>query len=148
MRKHFQTRANRAHARGSGHGYTAARRQDGDGGWGWMMARGRGGGYYNNIGTCVCGGGGDCGSGGDLVVVTKSGGSGGGGTWECGNGDSSGWTPFSPSMSSHSSWEFSPLFSQMIAWICGGVPSPLIEPKMVREGERAHLRPTNLEALI
>ena len=147
MRKHKQTRANRAHALGSGRGYTAARRQDGDGGWGWMMARGRGGGYYNNIGTCVCGGG-DCGSGGDLVVVTKSGGSGGGGTWECSNGDGSGWTPFSPSMSSHSSWEFSPLFSQMIAWICGGVPSPLIEPKMVREGERAHLRPTNLEALI
>ena len=31
--------------------------------------------------------------------------------------------------------EFTPFFLQMMAMVCGGVPSPLIEPKMGREGK-------------
>ena len=32
--------------------------------------------------------------------------------------------------------EITPLFLQMTAKVCGGVPSPLIEPKMGRERKR------------
>ena len=38
-----------------------------------------------------------------------------------------------PSTSSHLSSEFSAIYSQMKARVCGGVPSPLIEPKMGRD---------------
>ena len=31
--------------------------------------------------------------------------------------------------------EFTPFFLQMMTRVCGGVPSPLIEPKMGREGK-------------
>ena len=40
-----------------------------------------------------------------------------------------------PSVSSYSRWRRLPSFSQMTARVCGEVPSPLIEPKMDREGE-------------
>ena len=40
-----------------------------------------------------------------------------------------------PSVSSHLRWRRLPSFSQMTARVCGGIPSPLIEPKMGREGK-------------
>ena len=40
-----------------------------------------------------------------------------------------------PSVSSHSRWRRLLSFSQMTARVCGGVPSPLIEPIMGREGK-------------
>ena len=40
-----------------------------------------------------------------------------------------------PSVSSHSRWRRLLSFSQMTDRVCGGVPSPLIEPIMGREGK-------------
>ena len=41
-----------------------------------------------------------------------------------------------PSVSRHSRWRRLPsFFSQMTSRVCGGVPSPLIEPIMGREGK-------------
>ena len=88
-------------------------------------------------------------SGGNVRVVgvrSGSGSSGGGGTDACdgggmdvcgGGGDGS-WTPSQPFMSSHSRGTRLLFFSQMMVRVCwggGGVPSPLIEPKMGREGK-------------
>ena len=39
------------------------------------------------------------------------------------------------SLSSHLRGEIAPLFLQMTARVCGGVPSPLIEPLVGREGK-------------
>ena len=53
------------------------------------------------------------------------------------------------SMSSQSIWEFSPFFSQMTARVCGGGvggPFPSYRTQDGPRRERAHLRPTNLEA--
>ena len=40
-----------------------------------------------------------------------------------------------PSVSSHSRWRRLPSFSQIMARVCGGVPSPLIEHIMGQEGK-------------
>ena len=88
----------------------------------------------------VCGGRGNDSSGGSnkdvLVGGARSGG--GSGTDACGGGggsDDSGWTP-SPTFREQSlEKEGTPFFSQMTARVCGRVPSPLIEPKMGREGK-------------
>ena len=64
--------------------------------------------------------------------------SGGGGTEACGGGGDGdgGWTP-SPAFREQSlEMEETPFFfSQMTARVCGGVPSPLIEPIMGQEGK-------------
>ena len=76
----------------------------------------------------ACGGGGDGRKGDVLVVRARSGGgsgSGGGG----GSGDG-GWTPSPTIREQLLEMEETPFFSQMTARVCGGVPSPLIDPKM------------------
>ena len=78
--------------------------------------RGGGGG-----GTEACGGG----SGTEAC--------GGGGTVACG-GDG-GWTPSPTFLERPLEREITPFFLQMKARVCGGVPSPLIEPIMGREGK-------------
>ena len=76
-------------------------------------------------------GGYDSGSdGGGIMDVCGS----GGGMAVCG-GDG-GWTPSPTFRELPLEREDTPLFSQMTARVCwGGVPSPLIEPKMGREGK-------------
>ena len=59
-------------------------------------------------------------------------GGGGGGTEACGGG---GWTPSPAFLEQPLEREISPFFLQMTARVCGGVPSPLIEPIMGREGK-------------
>ena len=53
-----------------------------------------------------------------------------------------------PSTSNNLSWEFSPFFSQMTARVCGGGggPFPAYRAQDRPRGERAHLRPINLNA--
>ena len=60
------------------------------------------------------------------------GGSGGGGMEACGGG---GWTPSPAFLEQPLEREITPFFLQMTARVCGGVPSPLIEPIMGREGK-------------
>ena len=60
---------------------------------------------------------------------------GGGGTEACGGGDDGGWTPSSAFLEQPLERESTPFFLQMTARVCGGVPSPLIEPIMGREGK-------------
>ena len=64
-----------------------------------------------------------------------------------------GWTPSPAFLEQPLEREITPFLLQMTARVCGGVPSPLIEPIMGRggkgpleahngpRGERAHLRP-------
>ena len=70
------------------------------------------------------------GNNGILVAGARSGGGRGGG------GDS-GWTPRPAFREKPLEMEETLFFSQMMARVCGGggVPSPLIEPKMGREGK-------------
>ena len=56
---------------------------------------------------------------------------GGGGTEACGGG----WTPPPAFLEQPLEMEETPFLSQMTARVCEGVPSPLIEPKMGREGK-------------
>ena len=56
----------------------------------------------------------------------------GGGTEACG-GDDGDWTPSPAFCEQPLEMEETPLFSQMMAMVCGVVPSPHIEPKMGRE---------------
>ena len=64
---------------------------------------------------------------------------GGGGSSEAccgGGGDEDGWTPSPAFREQPLEMEKTPFFSQMTARVCGGgIPSPLIEPKMGREGK-------------
>ena len=63
---------------------------------------------------------------------------GGGGTETCGGGgggDDGGWTPSPAFLEQPLERESTPFFLQMTARVCGGVPSPLIEPIMGREGK-------------
>ena len=67
-------------------------------------------------------------------------------TWWCGGGgdDRGGdWSSSLIFLEQPLEREDNPFFLQMTAWVCGGggVPSPLIEPIMGREG-KGHLRPT------
>ena len=57
---------------------------------------------------------------------------GGGGTEACGGG---GWTPSPAFLEQPLEREIIPFFLQMTARVCGGFPSPLIEPIMGREGK-------------
>ena len=59
---------------------------------------------------------------------------GGGGTDACGGGDC-GWTPSPAFLEQPLERDITPFFLQMTARVCGGVPSPLIEPIMGREGQ-------------
>ena len=63
----------------------------------------------------------------------SGGGSGGGGTDACGGSGDGGWTPSPTFREQPLEMEETHFFSQMTARVCGGVPSPLIEPKMGRE---------------
>ena len=88
-------------------------------------------------------GGGGGGVGGDnrevLVAGARSGGSrrgGVGGTEVCGGAGDGGWTPSPAFREQPLEMEETPFFrSQMMARVYGGVPFPLIEPKMGREGK-------------
>ena len=62
---------------------------------------------------------------------------GGGGTEACGGGgdDDGGWTPSPAFLEQPLERESTPFFLQMTARVFGGVPSPLIEPIMGREGK-------------
>ena len=66
----------------------------------------------------------------------------GGGTWWCGSGGGGGgggrgggWSPSLIFLEQPLEREIAPFFFQMTARVCGGVPSPLIEPIMGREGK-------------
>ena len=62
---------------------------------------------------------------------------GGGGTKACGGGGGGGggWTPSPAFLEQPLEREITLFFLQMTARVCGGVPSPLIEPIMGREGK-------------
>ena len=55
-----------------------------------------------------------------------------------GGGGGGGWSPSPIFLELPLEREFTPFFLPMTGRVCGGVPSPLIEPIV----ERAHLRPT------
>ena len=60
----------------------------------------------------------------------------GGGTLACsggGGGGGSGWSSSPIFLEQPLEREFTPFFLQMMARVCGGVPSPLIEPIVGRE---------------
>ena len=58
------------------------------------------------------------------------------GTEACGGGGGDGgWTPSRAFREQPREMEETPFLSQMTARVCGGVPSPLIEPIMGREGK-------------
>ena len=61
-------------------------------------------------------------------------GGGGSGTEACGGGGG-GWTPSPAFLEQPLEREITPFFLQMTARVCGGAPSPLIEPIMGREGK-------------
>ena len=70
-----------------------------------------------------------------MIVARGGGGLGGrhgGDTWKCGGGDN-GRSPSSIFLEQPLERENTPFFLQMTTRVCGGVPSPLIEPKMDRE---------------
>ena len=62
------------------------------------------------------------------MAGARSGGGRGGGTEACGGGG--GWTPSPAFLEQPLKRESTPFFLQMTARVCGGVPSPLIEPIM------------------
>ena len=70
---------------------------------------------------------------GSAMWCGDGGGGGSGGTDACGGGG--GWTPSSTLREQPLKREKTPFFSQMTARVFGGLPSPLIEPKMGREGK-------------
>ena len=73
------------------------------------------------------------------MAGTRSGGnhrgSGGSGTEACNGDDGGGWTPSPAFLEQPLEREITPFFLQMMARVCGGVPSPLIEPIMGQEGK-------------
>ena len=75
------------------------------------------------------------GDNGEVSVVGAR--SGGGSTEACGGGGGGdgGWTPSPAFLEQPLERESTPFFLQMTARVCGGVPSPLIEPIMGREGK-------------
>ena len=84
-----------------------------------------------------------------VITARRGGGFGGrhgGGTLECGDGGGGGgggWSPFLIFLEQPHERENTPFFLQMMARVCRGVPSPLIEPIVGREDP-----PTNLNILI
>ena len=70
--------------------------------------------------------------------MNKAGGGGGldgrhgGGTWWCGGGGGD-WSPSLFFLEQPLEMKDAPFFLQMTASVCGGVPSPLIEPIVGRE---------------
>ena len=70
------------------------------------------------------------------MAGARSGGGRCGGTEVCGgSGGGGGWTPSLSFLEQPLEREITPLFLQMTARVCWGVPSPLIEPIMGREGK-------------
>ena len=67
-----------------------------------------------------------------MAGARSGGGRRGGGTEACGGG---GWTPPPAFREQPLEMEETPFLSQMTTRVCGGVPSPLIEPIMGREGK-------------
>ena len=70
------------------------------------------------------------------MTKARGGGSLDGATWLCsggGSGRGGGWSPSSIFLEHPLEREFTPFFLQMTTRVCGGVPSPLIEPIMGRE---------------
>ena len=57
----------------------------------------------------------------------------GGGTTACGGGGDGCWSSSPIFLEQPLEREFTPFFLQMTARVCGGVPSPLIEPIVGRE---------------
>ena len=111
----------------------------------WALAHGEeGGGAMGHISDDIGYGGGGmeaCGSdsegkgGGKCSDVGVIGSRGGGGSMgSCGNGGG-GWSPSSVFLEQSLEREISPFFLQMTSRVCGGVFSPLLEPKMGREGK-------------
>ena len=79
-----------------------------------------------------------CGDNDEVSVAgARRGGGGGGVTEACGGGGGSGevWTPSLAFLEQPLERESTPFFLQMMARVCGGVSSPLIEPIMGREGK-------------
>ena len=74
-----------------------------------------------------------------MAGARSGGGRRGGGTVACGGGGGGGggggWTPSPAFLEQPLERESTPFFLQMTARVCGGVPSPLIEPIMGREGK-------------
>ena len=71
-----------------------------------------------------------------MAGARSGGGRRGGGTEACGGGGDSGWTPSPDFLEQPLEREITPFFLQMMARVWGGgVPSPLIEPIMGREGK-------------
>ena len=68
-----------------------------------------------------------------MVGARSGGGRRGNGTKACGGGG--GWTPSPASLEQPLERESTPFFLQMTTRVCGGVPSPLIDPIMSREGK-------------
>ena len=69
-----------------------------------------------------------------VAIVTSSWSGGRSGADACGGSGNGSWTPSPTFCEQPLEMEETPFFSQMTARVCGGVPSPLIEPKMGREG--------------
>ena len=72
------------------------------------------------------------------MMEARRGGGRGGGTAVCGGGSGGGGGDWSSSLiflEQPLERDFTPIFLQMTARVCGGVPSPLIEPIMGREGK-------------
>ena len=65
------------------------------------------------------------------MMGARRGGGRGGGTTACGGGGS--WSSSPIFLEQPLEREFTPFFLQMTARVCGGVPSPLIEPIMGQE---------------
>ena len=68
------------------------------------------------------------------MAGARSGGGRRGGGGDSG-GDGGSWTPSPAFLEQPLERESTPFFLQMTARVCGGVPSPLIEPIMDREGK-------------
>ena len=90
------------------------------------LGGGLGGGHNGGMWWCDGGGGGGLGGGHSGGMWWCDGGGGGGG----GGG---GWSPSLLFLEQPLEREETPFFLQMMARVCGGVPSPLIEPIVGRE---------------
>ena len=67
------------------------------------------------------------------MAGARSGGGRRGGGGGGGGGDDGGWTPSPAFLEQPLERESTPFFLQMTARVCGGVPSPLIEPLLGQE---------------
>ena len=119
---------------GVGRSWWGSGRERGDGKWKWRWMRREKGSVERKGWQC-----GDptAAATGRLHAIKARGGGGlggghGGGTWWCGGGGG-GWSPSLIFLEQPLERESAPFFLQMTTRVCGGVPSPLIEPKMGQE---------------